>query len=107
MAARWGTFAIGLGLLLAPLVAGYASAAAILQDVSVGTLVCVAALAALQWPRVRAVNLLAALYLAYSARRTADARAAGVDLAAAALLLGVSLLPRARGAVAGPERANA
>jgi hypothetical protein len=109
MAARWGTFAIGLGLLLAPLVLGYASAAAILRDVSVGTLVCVAALAALQWPRVRAVNVLGALWLLLAARRTSDARPAAVELGAAVLLVAASLLPRARRAetIAGAQRANA
>jgi hypothetical protein len=101
MAARWGTFAIGLGLLLAPLALGYGSAAAIVRDVAAGTLVCVAALAALQWPRTRAVNALAALFLLRSARRALDHRTVAVELAAAALLVAVALLPRTR-----PRRAS-
>jgi len=96
MGARWSPFAVGLGLLVAPLAAGYASAAAIVRDVAVATLVCVAALAALQWPRLRAVHALAALWLVLSARRTTDVRAAPVELAAAALLVVALLLPRRR-----------
>jgi hypothetical protein len=107
MASRWGTFAIGLGLLLAPLAVGYATAGAILRDVSAGTLVCVAAVASLQWPRARVVHVLAALWLADSARRGSETRTAAVELSAAVLLLGLALLPRRRrlppGELAAPE----
>jgi hypothetical protein len=70
-------------------------------------LVCVAALAALQWPRVRAVNVLGALWLVHAARRTADPRPVAVDLGAAVLLVAVSLLPRRPSTLAGPQRASA
>ena len=96
MGVRWAMFAVGLGLLLAPLFAGYASAGAIVRDVSAGTLACVTALAAVQWPRVRALNVLAALWLVHAARRNADGRAASVELAAGALLLAAALLARRR-----------
>ena len=102
MGSRWATFVIGLGLLLAPLAAGYASAAAILRDVSTATLVCVTALASMQWPRVRLLNVLTALWLFHSARRTADARAASVELAAGALLLAAALLPHRRRVTSAP-----
>jgi hypothetical protein len=96
MAARWGSFATGLGLLLAPLALGYASAGAILRDVSTGTLVCVAALAALQWPGARILLGLTALWLLHSGRRSGEPRAAAVELVAGALVLALALLPRRR-----------
>ncbi len=107
MGVRWSPFAVGLGLLVAPLAAGYASAAAIIRDVAVATLVCVTALAAVQWPRVRAVQVLAAAWLVLSAQRTLDARASTVELAAGALLLVAALLPRRRRvpALTAPQRA--
>jgi hypothetical protein len=50
---RWASFATGLWLILAPLVLGYASVAAVLHEVALGLLVCVATLAALEWPPAR------------------------------------------------------
>jgi hypothetical protein len=50
---RWASFATGLWLILAPLLLAYASVAAVLHEVAVGLLVCVATLAALEWPLAR------------------------------------------------------
>src|SRR6266542_2074141 len=67
MPARWGSFAIGLGLILAPLVLGYGSPGLVVHDVAMGLLVCVATLAAFEWPRAR---FALALPLVPSPRRT-------------------------------------
>jgi hypothetical protein len=108
MGVRWGTFVIGLGLLLAPLFLGYASAASILRDVSFGTLVCVTTLAALQWPRVRLVNALAAIWLFSLGRSAGDGRTSAVEITAGALLLALSLMPRRRtGALTQPRASEA
>jgi hypothetical protein len=53
MRARWASFGVGLWLLLAPLTLGYTSVAAVLHDVTLGLLVCVATLAAMEWPLAR------------------------------------------------------
>ena len=47
MLARWTSFSLGLGLVLSPLFLGYAEVGAILRDVALGLLVCIATLAAL------------------------------------------------------------
>ena len=94
--AAWGTFATGLGLLLAPLALGYSSAGAILRDVSAGMLVCVASLAALQWAGARIVLGVAALGLLHSGWRTGDIRTAAAELVAGVLVLALALLPRRR-----------
>src|SRR5690349_3131706 len=44
MGARWGSFALGLWLVFAPLLLGYPSAVAVLHDVALGLLVAVGAL---------------------------------------------------------------
>jgi cytochrome c biogenesis protein CcdA len=69
MVARWSSFAAGLWLMLAPLVLGHATAAAVLHDVALGLLVCVASLAALDWPLARFLLLAPAAWLV-SAPRT-------------------------------------
>jgi hypothetical protein len=63
MVARWGSFALGLWLVFAPLVLGYSSAGAVLHDVALGLLVSVGALAALEWPLARFTQLLPAAWL--------------------------------------------
>lgn len=96
MFARWASFAVGLGLMLAPLVVGYAAAASILHDVAMGVLVCVATLAALERPPARFVLGAPALWLLVAARG-AEERAVGVvELAAGALLLVLAVVPSAR-----------
>lgn len=96
MPARWGTFGIGLWLVLAPLLLGYRGAGAILHDVAVGLLVSVGALAALEWPRARFLMTAPALWLAQVGRGATDARAAAAELGAGALLLALSLVPSSR-----------
>ena len=63
MVARWSSFSAGLWLLIAPLVLGYASPAAVLHDVALGVAVCVASLAALEWPSARYALLAPAAWL--------------------------------------------
>jgi hypothetical protein len=60
---RWASFATGLWLILAPLVLGYTSVAAVLHEVALGLLVCVATLAALEWPPARFASLGPAAWL--------------------------------------------
>jgi hypothetical protein len=95
MYARWGSFAVGLGLVLAPLIVGYGAAVPILHHVVVGSLVCIAALAALEWPLARFALALPAVWLLASSRSTTDAAAASVGLASGALLLALTLVPSA------------
>ncbi len=64
MRARWVTFAVGLWLILAPLLLGYPTVAAVLHDVALGMLVCVGTLAALEWPRARFAVVVPGLWLA-------------------------------------------
>jgi hypothetical protein len=96
MYARWASFGVGLWLLLAPLVAGYRSVASILQGVAVGTLVCVATLAALDWPRARFGLAGLAVWIALDGRSAADPSAATVALLSGAALFALSLVPSAR-----------
>jgi hypothetical protein len=96
MPARWGSFGIGLALLLAPVVLGYRAAGAILQDVAMGMLVSVGALAALEWPRARFAMTLPALWLLLAGRGTEDRHAAAAELVAGTLLLALSLVPSGR-----------
>jgi hypothetical protein len=96
MPARWSSFAVGLGLLLAPLVLGYGSAGAILQDVALGLLVSIGALAALEWPRARFLMAAPALWLVHVGRGAGDLRAATAEIGAGALLLALALIPSGR-----------
>lgn len=96
MPARWGSFAIGLGLMLAPLVLGYGSAGAILHDVAAGLLVCVATLAALEWPRMRFAMAAPAVWLLAAGRASTDTAAAAAELGAGSLLLALALVPSPR-----------
>ncbi len=96
MVARWASFAVGVALLLAPLVLGYGSVAPILHDVAMGSLVCIATLAALEWPRARFVLAGPGLWLIAVAPASSERAAAGADLVAGALLLVLSAIPSAR-----------
>lgn len=96
MPARWGSFAIGLGLMLAPLLLGYGSAGAVVHDVAVGLLVCVATLAALEWPRARFAMAAPALWLLAAGRSAADGAAAAAEVTAGGVLLALALVPSAR-----------
>lgn len=96
MYARWVSFAIGIALMLAPLVLGYGSVARILHDVAMGVLVCIATLAALEWPLARFVLAAPAIWLILAGRGAPEAGAAATELAAGALLLVLAAIPSAR-----------
>jgi hypothetical protein len=98
MYARWASFVVGLWLLLAPLVLGYETVAPILHDVALGTLVCVATLAALEWPLCRFVLAAPGVWLIWCGQSSAwsSGSAAAVELAAGAALLLLVPIPSAR-----------
>jgi hypothetical protein len=96
MAARWGSFATGLALMLAPLLLGYDSAGAVLHDVAMGLLVCIGTLAALEWPRARFAMGAPALWLVAAGRTSGDGAAAAAEVTAGSLLLALALVPSAR-----------
>jgi hypothetical protein len=96
MYARWASFAIGLALMLAPLVLGYGSAARILHDVAMGVLVCIATLAALEWPAARFVLAAPAVWLLLAGRAAPETGAAVTELASGVLLLVLAAIPGAR-----------
>ncbi len=96
MYARWASFAVGVALLLAPLVLGYGSVAPILHDVAMGSLVCIATLAALEWPRARFVLAGPGLWLLAISPAASERAAATADLVAGALLLVLAAVPSAR-----------
>jgi hypothetical protein len=96
MHARWGSFAVGLALILAPLLLGYATLAAILRDVSTGLLVCIATLAALDRPALRFALAAPALWLLWSARSSEDAFAGLAEAIAGAVLLLLAPIPSGR-----------
>ena len=96
MIARWVSFGIGLGLMLAPLVVGYGAAAPILHDVAIGMLVCVATLVALEWPPARFALGAPALWLLVAGRGADERPVAIVELVAGALLLVLAAVPSPR-----------
>jgi len=96
MYARWGTFAIGMGLVLAPLVVGYQEIGPILHDVAIGLVVCILALAALETPALRFLNALPAAWLVWTGRLSNHAGAGLAEIVGGALLVVAALVPRAR-----------
>jgi hypothetical protein len=93
MRARWATFGVGLWLILAPLVLGYANVVSVLHDVALGLLVAVVALAALEWPLARFGLLLPAAWLlaapqamGWASTAAANERACGVVMILLALV---------------------
>ncbi len=103
MRARWISFAAGLWLILAPLVLGYRSVAAVLHEVALGLLVCVGTLAALEWPRARFANLVPGAWLVVAPRVVSwDGRLVTAnELLCGALVVGLALVPG--GKVAGAD----
>lgn len=69
MPARWISFAVGLWLILSPLVLGYPNVAAVLHEVAMGLLVAVGTLAALEWPLARFAVTAPAVWLVMAAGR--------------------------------------
>ncbi len=107
MYARWSSFAVGMGLVLAPLLLGYHEVGSILHDVTMGVLACVLTLAALDLPALRFLNLLPAAWLVWTGHVAADPAAAQAEMALGVLLLVASLVPRARLASRLAERERA
>ncbi len=96
MYARWGSFAIGLGLIFAPLAVGYQDVGSTLHDIAIGLTACIVALAALENPALRFLNALPAAWLAWSGRLSADPWAGPAEMLGGVLLLATALAPRAR-----------
>ncbi len=96
MYARWGSFAVGLALTIAPLALGYGAIGPILHDVAMGLLVCVATLGALDWPPLRFSPVAPALWLLWAGRGAGDPRVATAEIAAGALLLLLAPIPSPR-----------
>ena len=108
MYARWGSFGVGMALVLAPLTLGYTALGAILHDVAMGLLVCIATLGALDWPPLRYALAAPALWLLWIGRGAGDPRAAAAEVLAGALLLLLAPIPNARRAApVGADRAGA
>jgi hypothetical protein len=107
MVARWASFAVGLWLILAPLVLGHAEVGPVLHEVAVGLAVCVGTLASLEWPAARLGQLAPALWLLAaprllgfeSPRVIANELAAGAVLAVLAVIPGGRLTHRSGGAM--------
>ncbi len=96
MFARWSSFGLGLGLVLSPLVLGYAEVWAILRDVALGLLVCIGTLAALEWPAARFLLAAPALWLVWSGRSSSDPAAAVVEVSTGGALAVLALFPSGR-----------
>jgi hypothetical protein len=92
MGARWTSFAVGLALIVAPLVVGYGSAGAILHDVALGLLVCVATLAAIERQALRPVLALPAGWLLWAGGAGSGPRAT-IQLSAGLLVALLALVP--------------
>ncbi|HET6439642.1 MAG TPA: hypothetical protein VFG59_16370 [Anaeromyxobacter sp.] len=109
MYARWSTFVVGLGLVFAPLLLGYRGVGATLHDVALGLLACVLALASLDAPVLRFLNLVPAAWLIWSGHNGTEAIAGLAEVVAGALLAASALLPRTRLAarLGGAERNRA
>lgn len=87
---------MGLALMLAPLVLGYRSVAPILHDVAMGLLVCIATLAAIEWPRARFALAAPGIWLVAFAPFAPERGATVADLVAGSLLLVLAPIPGAR-----------
>jgi len=94
MRARWFSFGVGLWLLVAPLVLGYRTPGPVLHDVTLGLVVCVGALAALERPVLRLLLALPALWLMAASEAIAWGRAAASnELACGLAVLLLALVP--------------
>ncbi len=106
MFARWGTFAIGMGLVVAPLAVGYQQIGPILHDVAIGLVICILALAALETPALRFLNALPAAWLVWTGLLGTGSRADLAEIVGGALLVVAVLVPRARVRLAERGRAG-
>ena len=98
MRARWASFAIGFWLIVAPLVLGHREVAAVLHDVALGLLVCVGALAAMEWPHARFAVAAPGAWLIIAGRTLGwgSAVTAANELAAGAAIILLALVPQGR-----------
>src|SRR5512133_3584878 len=95
MRARWMSFALGLWLILAPLVLGYATVTTVLHEIALGLLVCVATLAALEWPVTRFAVTLPAVWLIVAGHFVAPGSAVVTanEVVSGVLAFGLALVP--------------
>jgi hypothetical protein len=102
MRARWATFGVGLWLILAPLVLGYANVLSVLHDVALGLLMAVGGLAALEWPLARFGLVLPAAWLlaAPQAMGWASTAVAANERACGVVMILLALVPSRRIATA-------
>ncbi|ACG75070.1 conserved hypothetical protein [Anaeromyxobacter sp. K] len=96
MIARWTSFAVGLALLLAPLVLGYGEVGPILHDVAVGLLVCIGTVAAIEWAPARYALAAPAAWLVWTGRGATEPAAGVAEMTAGAALLVLAFVPGAR-----------
>jgi len=85
-----------LAVLTAADIPGENNVGPILHDVAMGLLVCIATLAALEWPRARFALAAPAVWLVLASRNAGDRLAAAAELSAGALLFVLALVPSTR-----------
>jgi len=95
MYARWASFAIGLGLIFAPLVLGYQEVGPTLHDVALGLLVCILSIAALETPALRFLCAFPAGWLVISGRLSVDPAVSFTELGGGLVLIVAALVPKA------------
>ncbi len=95
-------FGIGFWLIVAPLVLGHGAVAAVLHDVALGLLVCVGALAAMEWPHARFALAAPGAWLLVAGRALGwgPGLASTSEMAAGAAVLLLALVPQGRSAEA-------
>jgi hypothetical protein len=100
MRARWASFVIGLWLIIAPLALGYPTAASVLHDIALGLLVCVGALASMEWPLARIGLAIPAVWLlaAWDAIDWGSRAVAANELACGVATLALALVPSGKAA---------
>ncbi len=102
MRARWVSFTVGLWLIMAPLVLGYPTAASVLHEIALGLLVCIGALAAMEWPIARVGLVVPALWLlaAWDALDWGSRTVALNELACGLATLALAFVPSTKAAEA-------
>src|SRR5687767_2465623 len=103
----WATLCVGIWLLMAPLILGYQALTPILHDALAGLVVCLAALAASQWPRARLALAIPGLWLVVAPRVLGhgQADATATEVASGLAVTVLMLLPTGIPQLRGPKRA--